>query len=404
MKILQVLAGGAWGGASVVVLAITRALIARGDQVWVVCLDELTAERFREAGARTVGSRFWLRSISPLDLIPFVQLFRLCRRERFDLVVTHTSKGGVLGRLTARLAGVPSIIHIAHGYSFSEDVETASRKLYLAVEKIAARAGHLTVSVSEEHHRKAIELGVEKPETICTIHNGIDLTPFENARGAAARRSLNLGDGDIVIGTAGRLATQKGLEYLIRAMPHVLAKFSQARLVIAGQGPLDWELRELAQSLGVAQSVHLLGFRSDVPDLLAAFDIYVQPSLWEGLSISLIEGMAARRPIVATNIRGNREQIEDGVTGLMVPPRDPIALADAICRLLVEPELAEKLRANAYQVARERFSEMGMVQRHLAVYDRLVQQRRLGRQCNAQELDGMFGKDVFHAPQAVEGD
>jgi glycosyltransferase involved in cell wall biosynthesis len=375
VKILQVLSGGKWAGTSVVVMAITRALIARGDQVWVVCLDDDVAERFREAGARVVRSPLWLRPISPLDAIPLAQLWALCLKERFDLVVTHTSKGGVIGRVAARLAGIGSILHHAHGYSFADRSSKLAARVFLLLEKGAARAGHMTVSVSEEHRRLAIRLGVERPASICTIHNGIDLEPFSRVDRAAARRNLGFQPEEIIIGALGRLATQKGFEYAIRAMPAVLRRFPAARLAIAGEGPLAGPLRALAQATGVADAVRFLGFRRNVAELLTAFDLFIQPSLWEGLSISLLEGMAARRPLVATDIPGNREQIVHEGNGLLVPPGQVEPLAEAICRLLGDPELAERLAGRAHEEARLRFSDTVMVRKNLEVYDALVARR-----------------------------
>ena len=336
MKVLQVLSGGSWAGTSVVVHAITEALIARGDEVSVLCLDGGVADRFRAIGSTIVRSPFWFHPINPFDAIPFGQLLTLCLKERFDLVVTHTSKGGFLGRIAARLAGVPNIVFHAHGYSFNEGYSAPARRVYLSLEKIAARAGHLAISVSEEHRQVAIDRGVESPETICTIHNGIDLKPFETASRSQARRKLGFAGDEIIVGALGRLAYSNALDDLVRAMPRIRARAPKARLVIAGEGPLRDELQTLATQQGVEPQVSFLGFRQDVADVLASFDVFVHPSLWEGLSVSLTEAMAAGKAIVATDICGNREQIQHEVTGLMVPVRDETAIVESVTRLLSE--------------------------------------------------------------------
>jgi glycosyltransferase involved in cell wall biosynthesis len=372
MKILQVLSGGGWGGGAVVVLAITRALIARGDRVWVVCLDDEVARRFRQAGAEIVRSPFWIRPLSPLDMIPFLQLIALCAKERFDLVATHTSKGGFLGRVCAWLAGVPHIVHHAHGFSFSQATDPFKRRFYTALERLAARAGDLIISVSEEHRHAALKAGVETPERITTVLNGIDLRPFEAGDRICARQRLGFQDTDLVIGGVGRLAPDKGFEYLIRTMPSVLASFPSARLALIGDGPLELQLRRDVVQAGIATRVHFLGFRPDVPDLLAALDVFVQPSLREGLSISLLEAMAAGKPCVACDIPGNREVIEDQQTGLMVSPADSAALSDAIGRLLGNAGFAQALGNNARCSAQARFSEERMVKDILSYYDRLA--------------------------------
>src|ERR1700731_590096 len=135
MKVLQVLCGGSWGGGGVVVLAYVSEMIRRGDEVWVVCLDDEVERRFAEAGARTVRMPWWFHAINPFDVIPFVQLWRLCRRERFDLVATHTSKGGFIGRLAAKAAGAPCVVHHAHGFAFRETQKPWLQRCYASLER-----------------------------------------------------------------------------------------------------------------------------------------------------------------------------------------------------------------------------------------------------------------------------
>lgn len=388
MKVLQILCGGGWGGGSVVVLAITRGLIARGDHVWVISLDEENDRRFREAGAIVVRPPCWFRPINPLDIVPFLYMVRLCRKEKFDLVATHTSKGGFLGRLAARLAGVPHIVHHAHGFSFNKVLSPAAHRFYVVLERLAARAGDLIISVNEEQRQMAIRLGVDKPERICTVHNGIHLRHSAPIDRDAARRALGFQDSDLVVGAVGRLAPQKGFVYLIRALPRLLASLPSARIVIAGDGPLEAELRLEAVRNGVAGLVDFLGFRSDIPAVLAAVDVVAQPSLWEGLSISLIEALAAGKPVVTTDIDGNREVIDDNVTGLLVPPAEPVALAEALRNLLTNPSLARALGDNARREASARFSEQRMVDENLAAYDRVLNADRRFQLARAAQVPG----------------
>lgn len=369
MKVLQVLSGKAWGGGSVVVLAIARALIARGDEVWVYTYEQETGRRFAAAGAKLVRPPFWIESINPLDAIILFSLWRVCRREKFDLVATHTSKGGFLGRLAARLAGVPHIVHHAHGFSFNKVLSPLTRRFYIALERFAARAGDMIISVNDEHRSMAIELGIDSPDRIRTVHNGIDVSAFGNTDRKTARRNLGFDDAALLIGAIGRLSPQKGYVYLIQAFRMLSDWFPSARLVVAGIGPLANELDREAHRLGVANRVDFLGFRRDIAGLLAAFDVYAQPSLWEGHSISLIEALAAGKPIVATNIDGNREVVDHGETGLLVPAADPGALADALERLLKDTELARQLGTDARRAAMNRFSQEEMVRRNLEAYD-----------------------------------
>jgi glycosyltransferase involved in cell wall biosynthesis len=372
MKVMQFLCGRAWGGACVVVLAITRALIARGDEVWVLSFEEETDRRFLEAGARLVRPPFWFRSINPTDLLLLAYFWELCRKEKFDLVATHTSKGGFLGRIAARLARVPHIVHHAHGFSFRRPLSPLAIRYFLALERIAAKSGDLIIAVNEHQRRMAVELGVEAAEKTCTIPNGIDLSPFGHADRDAIRRKLGFDSSAVLIGAVGRMEAPKGFPYLLRAIPEVVRSIPSAQFIIAGDGELRPELENEARRAGIADRAHFIGFQRDVPDLLAGLDIFTQPSLWEGLPISLIEALAAGKPIVATDIEGNREIVDDGRTGLIVPPGDSRALAAAIVSLASDPARAKRLGRSARTAALERFSERRMVRQVLSTYDRLV--------------------------------
>ncbi|MCX6623626.1 MAG: glycosyltransferase family 4 protein [Acidobacteria bacterium] len=351
MKALQVLGGGAWGGGSVVVLAITKAMIARGDEVWVATLDAETIGHFQAAGARAVRPPLWLRPLTPLAVVPFFYLWWLCLRNRFDFVATHTSKGGFLGRVAARLAGVPHIVHHVHGFSFHQFTNPVILRIYAFLERLAGRCSDLLITVGEQHRQTAIELGIKPPDAIRTVLNGIDIDKFQGISRADARRAFGFAEGDLIIGSAGRLASQKGFIYAIRAMKTVAGRFPNARLVIAGEGPLEAALKAEAAALGVTENVIFLGFRRDVAAFLTAMDVFVHPSLWEGLSISLMEAMAASCTIVASDIWGNREMIRHGVNGLLVQPAAPSILAEALCSVLADPGFAARMASEARRMA-----------------------------------------------------
>lgn len=375
MKALQVLAGGAWGGGSVVVLSIVKAMIARGDKVWVVALDPETEQHFRDAGAIPVAIPGWKRSLSPLDVVPLWHLYQLCRREKFDLVATHTSKGGMLGRIAARLAGVPNIVHYVHGFGFHQFTPWLVKQVYVAFEKLGAWCEDLMITVGEEHRQIAMKLGIEKGEKIRTILNGIDVSRFLNVSRLSARRELGFGPNEIILGSVGRLATQKGFEYMIDAMPKIVAAHPQVRLVLSGEGELEAALRQRAKDRGVEDRVTFLGFRRDVPALLAAFDVFVHPSLWEGLSISLMEAMVAGCPIVCSRIPGNVEMVTHLKTGRFAEPAVPESLVTEVCALLDDFNQAMEMGHAARLEGVARFSVARMVDENIAAYDSVVRRK-----------------------------
>lgn len=369
LKVFQVLAGGPWGGGAVVVRALTQSLMREGYEVWVLCLSPEVSRRFSEIGANVVTSQYWKRAIGPLDLLALYDLFALCQRERFDIVHTHTSKGGFLGRIAATLAGVPVIIHTIHGFSFNELTPSSKVAFYTALERPVGRLCDVMISVTEQHRRLAIDKGIARPDKVVTIHNGINLSQFDDlAAQDGMREELGLSDQARLIGAVGRLTAEKGQVYLLEAMPSIVQKYPNAHLVFVGDGPEEAALKSQAQALGIAEHCSFLGFRRDVPRLLACFDIFVQPSPREGLSITLLEAMAAGKPVIAANITGNQEVVDDGIDGILCQPMSSRALEEAIIHLIENPEKVHLLEKRARDKVERHFDERIMLERTLELY------------------------------------
>jgi len=372
-KVFQLLAGGPWGGGGVVVLALSKRLMQEGCSVWVLSLSDEVSKRFSETGVKVVSSHFWRRDINPLDLLVFFELFYLFKRGGFDVVHTHTSKGGFLGRIAARLAGVPLVIHTVHGFAFHEFTNPLARLFYIRLEKIAARFCDLIICVNHEDRLTAIEEGIVDPEKIVTIVNGIDLSQFDIEIDVESQKEiLGLPKEAILVGTVGRLAPQKGYKYLIEASPEILRFHPNVWFLYVGDGPLRFELERLAGDLGVGDHCLGLGFRKDIPQLLACFDILVLPSLREGLSITLLEAMAAGKAIVASNIKGNREVLIDGVNGLLCQAGNSEALVKSISTLINNPGKAYVLGKKARETVEKNFDERLMLDRTIEFYFRLM--------------------------------
>ena len=206
------------------------------------------------------------------------------------------------------------------------------------------------------------------------MYNALNFQRFDDATVdvAAVRRALNLPDSAAVIGSVGRLTEQKGYHVLLNAIPAVLRQQPHARFVIVGMGEAAAALQSQAQQLGVADAVHFTGARSDVEQLLAALDIFVSSSLWEGLPTVLLEAMAAGVPVVATRVSGNVELVQPGQTGLLVPPSDPDALAEGLCWALGQREAMQSMAANARKQVRQHFSIEAIARQHEALYERLA--------------------------------
>ncbi len=270
------------------------------------------------------------------------------------------------GLMSAILARVPAVVATEH--SFVEFHLDAS--IYMQQRLLAASLGrYLPVSHDlAQRLRQTLHVPTRK---IQVIHNGILVEPFNGPADATLRASLNGNSKRPIVLTAARLDKQKGHCYLLEAA----ALVPEAQFVLAGDGPTRSSLEERVQALGLGDRVVFLGYRSDIPELLACCDLFVLPSLYEGLPLSVLEAMAAGKPVIASAVGGTDEAVIPGETGLLVPPADPIALATAIRTLLDDSPLAQRLALNGRAGVQREFSAKRMVQRVTQVYDELLSHR-----------------------------
>jgi glycosyltransferase involved in cell wall biosynthesis len=372
-RLLHIAGPSKFGGDSVLILEMGRSAMERGFAVDVMAADPIFQEEIRKAGLGLVDCDVIRHEIRPVaDLAAVRSLTSLLRDTPYDIVHTHTSKPGVVGRLAATRAHVPAIVHTVHLFGFHEETGPLATAVYVSVERVAARWCDRIVTVSEHLRDRALELGIGRPEQIVAIPNGV---PERRARAQRSpsdvRAALGLGDGLMMLST-GRLAEQKGLEYLARAVALLGSDVGPFHVVLAGTGPLRDELTGLVAELGIGDRMHLLGYRDDIGDLLNACDVFVMPSLWEGLSISLLEAMAAAKPVITTSIASNCEVTGNGEAALLVPPKDPAALADAMRRLITDTDERQRLGKVGLDVQRTRYSMERMLTAYNELYDELL--------------------------------
>jgi len=319
-----------------------------------------------------------------------LDIIRLCHRRRYDIVHTHSTKAGMLGRLAAVLCGVPIVVHTIHAVPFHRFQRPALRLASLWGERLAGRWCDQLIAVGDALADDFARAGVRPRRGIITIRSGIDFSRFDPPAGgavgarsmsaretatswksrpnAALRRRLGIAPGQPVVGAVGHLLPAKGYPYLLEAARRLSQRFTDLRLVIVGEGPLQAEMRERSRALGLDQRCVFLGRRHDVPELLRAFDVFAQASLWEGIPRAVQEAMYVGLPVVATDVNGTSEIVEHGVTGLLVPPRDPAALADAIGDLLADRDRAARMGAQGRRRMSSEFSVECTVQRTEALY------------------------------------
>ncbi len=319
-----------------------------------------------------------VREINPvLDAWATVALWRLLRRVRPEVVHTHTSKAGAVGRLAAWLVGIPVVIHTPHGHLFYGYYGRFLSTLVCFGERLLARLTDRIVTLTDRGAEEHVRYKVAGPQKFVTIHGGNSLAPFRSMRVNATnkRKELGLPPEGPIIGTVGRLVLIKGHTWLIRAVPQVLAEFPQACVVLIGDGPLLGELKELAADLGISQHVVFLGTRHDIPECLAVLDLFVLPSLNEGMGRALLEAMAVGCPVVATRVGGIPDVVADGTTGLLVPPRDDRALAEAILTLLRDRSRRAAYGEAARRYVDGRFDIETMVHNIERLYDEVWQEK-----------------------------
>ncbi|MBE3584479.1 MAG: glycosyltransferase family 4 protein [Limnochordaceae bacterium] len=315
------------------------------------------------------------RDISAADAVSVARLAAYFRQAKPDVVHTHTSKAGVVGRLAARLAGVPHVIHTVHGFPFAEGQNKAKYAAYVAIERWAARLADILLSQSKEDVETARALGIRSRKGYpLYIGNGIDLRRFDPERFKDQREELRRGlvlSSSPVISIVARLTFEKGYGELVKALAQLADLEWNALFIGADEGAGPWIRNALAES-GLEGRVRLLGERSDVEQLLSISDVYVLPSYREGVPRSVIEAQAMRVPAVVTDVRGCREVVSDGVTGLLVPPKDPNALALALRRLLLEPALRRQLGEQARRRMELEFDEERVFERIAAAYESVL--------------------------------
>lgn len=318
------------------------------------------------------------RSIQPLaDLRAYRRLARLIGRGDYDVVHTHSSKAGVLGRLAAWRASVPAIVYTPNAFAFLGARNRLLFWVYRATERWLGQ--HLTqavVCVSASEVMLAQRERIAPPERLVLIENTIDASVFAQAQdNRAAKAALGLDADRPVAGFVGRLAAQKGIECFVEAARLATESQANAQFVLVGEGELEGAVRQMITKHHLAGHVHLAGYRPNIPQVMAALDVFVLPSLYEGLSYTLMEAMAAARAVVATDVMGNRDLIQDGDTGLLVPPGDARALAEAVVRLLSRPDERGRLGHRALAVALARPAPEQMTHQVLGLYKNLLDSR-----------------------------
>jgi glycosyltransferase involved in cell wall biosynthesis len=373
VRVLQVITSLDRGGAENHLLALlTHADRSRFEfETAVLRGDGELVSAFRQAGIQV----HLLKAHSRLDPFALARLVKLLRDGRYDIVHSHLFRADIFAGLAVARLGehAPLLVSTRH----NDDRFFLNPFVGIAHYMVSSRQD-LIIAISDHIARFTVTRGVRYPARVRRVYHGIEPTVTEALErdGQRIRAELGLSSEDFLVGNVGRLALQKGQRHLIAAMPLLLERVPRAHLVIAGRGDLEEYLRDLSLEVGVADRVHVLGPRRDVPALMHAMDVFAMPSIWEGFGLVLLEAMAAGRPIVASRVATIPEVVVDGATGLLVPAGDPVALAEALVRLANAPDQAGAYGQAGRERLRTQFSIEKMVGDTELLYREVLEEHR----------------------------
>ncbi|MDA0734738.1 MAG: glycosyltransferase family 4 protein [Chloroflexi bacterium] len=361
-------------------------------------IDRLTGDGFEVVSACTPGrytpdlieQGYALRAVevdrrfSPRSNAKSVwDLYRLLRREHFDVVHVHTPVAAAVGRVAAKMAGVPIILYTAHGFYHHENMRWRTRQACVWAERILGKATHTLMTQSQEDAASAVSEGIRPADRVVWIGNGVDISQFQPGPASAKdKQSFGIPGSAPVAGFMGPIIAEKGALELVDAFAQTVKSVPDAYLLLAGDvinGDRDLHTKEvIRQKLEgnkLSSRIIFAGYQEDISSFMRAIDLFALPSHREGMPRSIIEAMASGKPVVATDIRGCREEVIHDLTGLIVPLRDSQALSQAMTKILSDPALARRMGDEGRQRAEDLYDEKDVLDREVQVYRKLVKEK-----------------------------
>ncbi len=377
IKVAQIITRMDWGGSSDIFRILSNGIQPERFDVRIIIghtdYPSLKTQEFlsRFSGRVTVIEELQ-REINPFkDLCAFFKLYGLLRREKFDIVHTHTAKAGALGRLAAKISGVPKIVHTPHGHNFYGYFGPFLSRLIVIAERFLAKFTDKIIALTELERKDLIKFNVAGGDKVALIYQGLE---FDAPKGDkdSIKRKFNIDPGEHVVGMVGRLEPVKGPEYFLQAAQEVLLEFKNTKFLLVGEGSLRTKLEKQARDSGLVDKFIFTGWREDVPDILSIMDVMVLPSLNEAVGIVLVQAQSMGVPVVATNVGGIPEVVKGGETGILVPPADAHSLATAISSLLKDAPKRASMGEAARTGVSGKFKAEEMAKKVSELYDDLL--------------------------------
>lgn len=370
IKILQIATVSSWGGAPQVVFDLIKGMDKRKFDVELACGTGNGWDKMKSAGVKIHTLPDMKRGIDPArDIKTIWALYRIIKKGNYDIVHCHSTKAGLVGRIAAKLAATKKIYFTVHGWGFYNSEYKRQRNSLILMEKITAFLSSKIICVSLNDYNQGLKNKIASKNKMIVINNGIDwrLTADRNA----ARKKLGLSNANIAFGFVARLVEQKNPQLLLYAAANILGRRKNAKLIIIGDGPLMNECRRLSEDLKITDKVNFLGELPNelAKELMSGFDIFVLPSRFEGLPLTIIEAMFAGLPVVASSVGGIPELVANSKCGFLVSPDNKSDLVEKIEYLIQNPDEIQKMGAFGRKIAQDKFNLGKMIDNYQKLYE-----------------------------------
>ena len=381
IKILYVVTTLGLGGVQEHLRLLVKYLDKERFDIWIAYGPPADKRATFEAMGVSLVDIGLIKAINPIrDLKAFFALWRLMRRERFDIVHVHMTKAGILGRLAAKLTGARAVLMTGHGWSGHLEhyfTHPAAKKGFYLIEWFWGRFFTDGLILLTRGDFDAIQGKNMYPKTrLFLVPNGIDASDLERAtHPVPIREELSFHPSDKIVIMVGRICKVKATWVYAQAAVKVQESRNDVKFLLIGEGPEAETVRQITSKAGAKGSFHMLGLRRDVPAIMKEADIFVLTSITEGMAMTLLEAMALGLPVVATDIPGNRTLVKNGETGLLVRVNDPAAVADSLIKLLDDARLRRSLGSNAKKFIRENFSFSKMGEKTTEIYEKILEEK-----------------------------
>lgn len=329
-------------------------------------------DKLKEMGIRHIAIPQLIQKINFHDIPIFIEFYNVFRKYKFDIVHTHSSKTGFLGRIAARLAGVKITMHTIHGFPFHPYQSKIVQLFYRNLERVAGFFCDITISVNEFERKLAIQHRIISKRKIRTIYNGIKSLESANP---LKRKDFGIDEDQIIIGSVSRFSKQKNIINLIKVAISIVQKVSNIIFIFIGHGENFTYVQQLIENAGVKKNIKLMGWKSNVSDWCSLFDIVVLYSKWEGLSLTILEAMSMKKPIIASNIKGNNELVFHGKNGYLVEIDDHEDLTKKIISLSKDSLKQKKFGEESYKLFFDQYTLEKFCNSYVTLYKELMNKK-----------------------------